>query len=78
MTDYSDYIREFVNSNARPAMQKQSGSRFDDMMLRDLPVAMAYVPMQTLGKTYEPECALENGTLFEALNKPFLGKRERT
>jgi len=37
-------------------------------------LAMAYVPMQQLEETYDPEQALDNGTLFPALNKPFLGK----
>lgn len=75
MTDYSDYIEDFLNGNPRPDAPKPQSRKFDDTPLRDLPIAMAYVPMQTFGKTYEPECALNNGTLFEALCKPFLGKR---
>ena len=38
-------------------------------------LAMAYVPMQQFDETYEPEQALDNGTLFPDLNKPFLGRR---
>lgn len=34
---------------------------------------MAYVPFQTDTTLYPPEKALENGTLFANLNKPFLG-----
>ena len=37
-------------------------------------LAMAYVPMQQFEETYDPEQALDNGTLFPALNKPFLGR----
>ncbi len=40
-----------------------------------LPVAMAYVPMQTLGDKYPKDLALKNGTLFPELDKPFLGRR---
>ncbi len=37
-------------------------------------VAMAYVPYQiNMGKTYSPQQASEAGTLFEELDKPFLG-----
>lgn len=36
-------------------------------------LAMAYVPMQTFQALYEPCEALENGTIFSELNKPFLG-----
>lgn len=36
-------------------------------------VAMAYVPYQNDSTTYDDENALEAGTLFPVLNKPFLG-----
>ena len=36
--------------------------------------AMAYVPFQQYGATYQP--ALDNGTLFPDLNKPFAGGKE--
>ena len=34
-------------------------------------LTMAYVPFQLYGKTYDPEQALRNGTLFPDLDKPF-------
>jgi hypothetical protein len=37
-------------------------------------VAMAYVPFQLDKTTYEPEKALQEGTLFVSLNKPFCGR----
>lgn len=37
-------------------------------------VAMAYVPMQTDCSMYDEMKALECGTLFPVLNKPFAGK----
>ncbi|MBQ7288458.1 MAG: spore coat associated protein CotJA [Clostridia bacterium] len=39
-----------------------------------LPLAMAYVPMQRFCDIYTPQEALDNGTLFAELNKPFMGK----
>lgn len=40
----------------------------------DASVTMAYVPLQLGFVTYDTEKALENGTLFPALNKPFEGR----
>lgn len=37
----------------------------------DFPVAMAYVPWQKWGKTYEADKALCQGTVFPELDKPF-------
>ncbi len=37
-------------------------------------VTMAYVPFQLDKTAYTPEQALQNGTLFTALNKPFCGR----
>ncbi len=39
----------------------------------DATVAMAYVPWHQLQEVYEPELALERGTLFPELDKPFRG-----
>lgn len=45
-----------------------------DMTTQDASVpVMAYVPTQPFGRLYEPCKALEEGTLFPDLNKPFLG-----
>ncbi len=40
----------------------------------DLPLAMAYIPMQKWRDIYDPEVALERGTVFAELDKPWLGK----
>lgn len=37
-------------------------------------VAMLYIPMQTDATMYDEMKALECGTLFPVLNKPFAGK----
>lgn len=41
--------------------------------LAKLSLAMAYVPWQIWGKTFEFDETLDNGTLFPDLYKPFLG-----
>ena len=42
---------------------------------QDYPIAMAYVPVQTFQSTYDLHRALEVGTIFPELHKPFCGKR---
>ena len=39
--------------------------------LQELPLAMAYVPIQPWGDTYTPVRALCRGTLFPVLDLPF-------
>ena len=48
-----------------------------DHFPENMPVAMAYVPWQKWKDLYEPCKALECGTLFSKLDKPFLGKGGR-
>lgn len=43
--------------------------------LQTLPVAMAYVPSQTFKTTFELCKALQVGTVFPELYKPFCGER---
>ena len=43
--------------------------------IKDAVLAMAYVPMQEYGLLYDLDDALEAGTLFPDLDKPFLGKK---
>ena len=54
-----------------PVQSQVSGS----MMLDQLPLSMAYVPMQMWGETYEGLKALDAGTIFPDLNLPFCGRR---
>ena len=44
-------------------------------MLYGVPLAMGYVPWQTFECTYEPAQALQAGTIFPELDKPFYGRR---
>ncbi len=41
----------------------------------DTAVTMAYVPFQLDKSCYSPEKALQEGTLFPVLDKPFCGRR---
>ncbi len=43
----------------------------------DASVTMAYVPMQTDTTVYDTEKAMQTGTLFPVLNKPFAGAGDR-
>lgn len=42
----------------------------------NMPLAMAYVPMQKWNTTYEPDAGFNNGTIFPELNLPWLGRGE--
>lgn len=57
-------------------MNKPNENQFEYFGTTPLPetvvTAMAYVPFQTDTTQFAPERALENGTLFVNLNKPFL------
>lgn len=44
-------------------------------VLGQFPLAMAYVPWQRFGQTYDLSKALCAGTIFPELDKPFCGKR---
>lgn len=46
-----------------------------DCEIDHMALAMAYVPWQHFHKTYEVDKALEYGTIFPELNKPFYGRR---
>lgn len=55
-----------------PPMSRTCSDKADP--LAGMPVAMAYVPWQFFQETYEPDKALQYGTIFPELNKPFYGK----
>ncbi len=45
-----------------------------EMSCSEQVLAMCYVPWQRWDDIYEPTLALKYGTLFAALNKPFVGR----
>ena len=49
-------------------------SKMDNIFHGEVPLAMAYVPMQTWGMLYENEVGLDRGTIVRQLDKPFLGE----
>ncbi|MGN0140646.1 MAG: spore coat associated protein CotJA [Roseburia sp.] len=62
--------------------EEQSRMRREDMCSEEkenvgemnFALAMAYVPWQYYKETYDPDKALEIGTIFPELNKPFMEK----
>ncbi len=46
-----------------------------DNMTSGMPLAMVYAPCQPWQNLYEPDRALTRGTLFAALDLPFLGSQ---
>lgn len=58
--------------NERPVFYWKTTVRDNDYVTENLPV-MAYVEMQKWQKLYESELGLSRGTIFEQLDKPFLG-----
>ena len=45
----------------------------DEWSVNNYALAMAYVPMQRFKSVYELDEALQCGTIFPELNKPFMG-----
>lgn len=60
----------------KPDMPEGGNSRneFPYTPCSPIPLAIAYVPMQTWEGLYEYDVALMRGTLFSALDKPFIGE----
>lgn len=52
-----------------------NNNRFSKIMLKNLPLTMAYVPFQQIDDVYTQEEALKSGTLFPNLDKPFLCRK---
>lgn len=67
MADYQVYHR-------RQPQKHEMFSRSVSPLPSNYAVAMMYVPMQTDTTMFEEMKALECGTLFQVLNKPFAGK----
>lgn len=49
----------------------------DSVLPKEMPIGMLYVPYQSWRKIYDPQVALERGTVFEELDKPFIGERTK-
>ena len=57
-----------VNNQAASALSP------DSIDPRLLSLAMAFVPAQEFGTPYEPSLAFSRGTIFPALDLPFVGE----
>ena len=62
-----------MNECKRPTSGR--GNYYSMDALGQFPIAMAYVPWQRFGQTYDLSKALYVGTIFPELDKPFCGKR---
>ena len=54
-------------------IDKTNNSKFDDTMLKNLPLTIAFVPYQRCIDSYDEDQALTRGTLYPDLDKPFYG-----
>lgn len=54
--------------------RQNSMDRFDELS-GEFPIGMGYVPWQKWRAIYEPAKALQVGTIFAELDKPFIGMR---
>ena len=57
-----------------PMNQPDQALPADSIDPRLLSLAMAFVPAQSFDTPYEPALAFSRGTIFPALDKPFLGE----
>ena len=55
--------------------QEACGCRNSLEKMDQYPIAMAYVPWQKFGNTYELEKAFRTGTIFPELDQPFMRAR---
>lgn len=69
-------INDFVINKASDADEVSLDCEQPDSVLpKEMPIGMLYVPFQRWRKVYEPMVGLERGTIFEELDKPFIGER---
>lgn len=63
------------NCNKNYMGQRESCEQYDMSSCPEYALAMAYVPWQHFNHVYEPDRALQVGTIFPELNKPFYGRK---
>lgn len=71
MREINDYFEYYGAKDTFVPRQKP----LSKTNLDELPLTMAYVPFQKLSATYDQSQALNNGTLFPELCKPFYGTK---
>ena len=73
MIDMNDYA-VYRNPQYRQPQRRTPCADSISPLPSNYTVAMLYVPLQTDTSMYDETKALECGTLFPVLNKPFAGK----
>ncbi len=63
------------NCNKNYMKQRECNEQYDMSSNPQYALAMAYVPWQHFNHVYEPDRALQVGTIFPELNKPFYGRK---
>lgn len=64
----------FGQNDEKPSAPAGSCPMPETLFPAETPYAMAYVPFQQWQKPYDPEAALDRGTVFPCLDKPFIGE----
>lgn len=71
-------LRERESSMSSVNMRADTNGNGDTSRFpKNTPLAMAYVPFQQWGDTYDDDKALSRGTLFPDLDLPFSGGGDR-
>lgn len=67
-------VPEPVNRSAQSSRSSSICPGYSKAPVDTMPLAMAYVPWQKWQNIYEPCKGLNQGTIFQDLDKPFHGK----
>ena len=65
-------MRSGMSGGTCPGMRSGMRSEMPSENIDQFPIAMAYVPWQRWGQIYPMEQALNRGTIFPELDKPFV------
>lgn len=72
-------MEEFYRLHIKePTREKDETTKCDELKFScvdNYPLAIAYVPMQRFRDLYDNTSALNRGTLFKELDKPFDGRK---
>ncbi|OGO87570.1 MAG: hypothetical protein A2Y15_02220 [Clostridiales bacterium GWF2_36_10] len=56
-----------------PVVEMMENIKEEFLFPQRISLAMAYVPYQPFNNLYDPETSLKRGTIFKALDMPFMG-----
>lgn len=68
----NDIVMNSLPSESTPTTECQQPQT---PLPKEMPIGMLYVPFQEWRKVYDPMVGFERGTIFEELDKPFIGER---